>query len=460
MLGISGVGQDRSLAVGNVVAVGVDEFEHIRCCADQDAVAQHANSQRRVDVSPLIEDLSLVHHPILVGVLEDQDPVTLGPLPIVAAIIDHLAYPHTTAMIDVEIGQTLEHGLRGCQCRLHPIGNRQSRYGILRGSLLERCLTGPDSGRQSLGGDVKLGGRRAAPILCHSSLIQSTTYLEPQGVLGQIKHNRAVGMRTDAAHYLIENLQLSSTRIGVLANLPPLAACRDPVLLQKGDLPRLGHQHRLDPIGPIACESVIASRNDHVQLLDSLDIHIGIDAMTRCLGGQHRRAKEQPTLGFGGCTGFLADRDSKLFGDAGRVEVPRYRFVLVFDQLGGRSIFDDRSFGGYIDMRCPENRIGNQSSRFGASPIPVEMATGVAEPTAAIGVLAGPSHMLRLFLGHRTPHVRVAAMGSIGPVHGALRSDRREDRRDSLEILSETHVKVPLVARFKRFDTPGDRMLG
>ena len=111
-------------------------------------------------------------------------------------------------------------------------------------------------------------------------------------------------------------------------------------------------------------------------------------------------------------------------------------------------------------MRCPENRIGNQSSRFGASPIPVEMATGVAEPTAAIGVLAGPSHMLRLFLGHRAAHIGVAAMGSIGPVHGALRSDRREDRRDSLEILSETHVKVPLVARFKRLDPSGDRMLG
>ena len=43
VLGISGVGQDRSFAVGNVVAVVVDEFEHIRCCADQDAVAQHAN---------------------------------------------------------------------------------------------------------------------------------------------------------------------------------------------------------------------------------------------------------------------------------------------------------------------------------------------------------------------------------------------------------------------------------
>ena len=373
----------------------------------------------------MIEDLGLVHHPILVGVLEDQDPVPLGPLPIVAAIIDHLAYPHTTAMIDIEIGQTLEHGLRGCQRRLDPIGNLQSRYCILGGSFLERCLTRPDSGRHSLGGDVKLGRGRTASILCHPPLIQGTTYLEPQGVLGQVEHDRAVGMRTDAAHYLIENLQLSSTCIGVLANLSPLAACRDPILLQKGDLTRLGHQHRFDPIGPIACESIIARRNDHVELLDPLDIHIGIDAVTRCLGSQHWRAKEQPTLGLGGCTGFLADRNPKLFGDPGRVEVPRYRFILVFDKLVGRARLDDRSFGWYIDMRCPENGIGNQSSRFGPSPIPMEMATGVAEPTAAIGVLARPSHMLRLFLGHRAAHIGVAAMGSIGSVHGALGSDRR-----------------------------------
>ena len=117
------------------------------------------------------------------------------------------------------------------------------------------------------------------------------------------------------------------------------------------------------------------------------------------------------------------------------------------------------AFGRNVDVRCPKDRVGDQAGRFGTSPVPMEMASGVTESSAAVGVLGGPSHMLGLFSGNRAANVWVSTVGSIGTVHRALGCDRREDRRDALHVLPKSHVKVPFVSGFKRFNSPGDRML-
>src|SRR5205823_2161604 len=65
---------------------------------------EHAKAHRRVDVAALVEDLDLVGNAIAVGVLKDEDAIALGPLAVVASVVDNIADPDTSASVDIEIG--------------------------------------------------------------------------------------------------------------------------------------------------------------------------------------------------------------------------------------------------------------------------------------------------------------------------------------------------------------------
>ena len=119
VLWLPGPHEEALLAVGNVVAVLVGEDDHVRRGRHDHLVAEHRDAQRRVDVTTLVVDFRRVRDSVAVGVLQNQDPVTLGPsvVPSVLAVIDDIAHPYAAAMIDVDVGGIGERRLRreqGC----------------------------------------------------------------------------------------------------------------------------------------------------------------------------------------------------------------------------------------------------------------------------------------------------------------------------------------------------------
>ena len=63
--------------VGLAVAVVVGEDKHVGRHRDDHLVAEHADAERTIDVSALVENRLLVGTAVVIGVFEDQDPIAL-----------------------------------------------------------------------------------------------------------------------------------------------------------------------------------------------------------------------------------------------------------------------------------------------------------------------------------------------------------------------------------------------
>ncbi len=104
VLRLTSLAENRFLLFRNVVSVGIGKHPNIGSSAYKDTITQDHDSHRRIDITPLIENLRGIHNTILVCILENQDAISLGSLSIVSAIIDDFADPNASTIIDIEIG--------------------------------------------------------------------------------------------------------------------------------------------------------------------------------------------------------------------------------------------------------------------------------------------------------------------------------------------------------------------
>ncbi len=85
----------------------------------------------RVDVAALIKNRRLIGFPVVVRVGENQDAVPFGACPLVAAIVDDFAHPHTPQVVHVNVGRTHQHRLGGKQLGLQFRVHVQSCHGLV-----------------------------------------------------------------------------------------------------------------------------------------------------------------------------------------------------------------------------------------------------------------------------------------------------------------------------------------
>ena len=76
-----------------------------------------------IDVAALIEDSLLIGDPILVGVFEHQNTITLRPAVVPMTIVFYFGCPNTTEMINVNIGDIGNLGFAGKESAFQPVGN-------------------------------------------------------------------------------------------------------------------------------------------------------------------------------------------------------------------------------------------------------------------------------------------------------------------------------------------------
>jgi len=183
--------------------------------------------------------------------------------------------------------------------------------------------------------------------------------------------------------------------------------------------------------------------------------------MTWSFGGQYGGGEQEFSVRFGRFrSSVFAGLDTEFFCDTGRIKVPWYRFILVFDELSSGFVFDVSTGFWNIDVSGPENCVGNESGGFGASPIPVEVTTGVAETAATVFIFGSPSDVLRFTFGDSAADIGVTAVRTIWAIHGVGGCDRGEDWCNAFHVVAETHVEVPLVASFEGFYTASDWVIG
>ena len=118
MLRPSNVGKHQLLTVGLVIAVVVDEPEHIVTAGDEGLVAEHADAVGAVHIMALMKHRGLVRRGVAVGVFEDEDAVAFGTFAQVLAVVDDFADPDAATMINVDAGRTRHHGFAGKELHL------------------------------------------------------------------------------------------------------------------------------------------------------------------------------------------------------------------------------------------------------------------------------------------------------------------------------------------------------
>ena len=144
---LPGLHEEALLGVGDVVSVLVSEDDHVRCSCHDHLVAENRDSQSGIDVAALVVDLRGVRHPVAVGVLQNQDPVALGPsvVPAVLAVVDDIAHPHAAAIIDIDVGGIGERRLRSEQGRFEPRIDVKSGQRLLRSAVTQARRTPRES---------------------------------------------------------------------------------------------------------------------------------------------------------------------------------------------------------------------------------------------------------------------------------------------------------------------------
>ena len=191
-------------------------------------------------------------------------------------IVDDLANPDSAQMINVD-ARRIEHRrlrvLAGEQRRFETVSNIQPLHRILRvtapNATLRAATVRADKKFRIgfVGEDQKPHGRAAT--LSNTVVIESGSRLELRKAMPvrQSKLNHRIRVRADAK---LDLLAIHGDRIAaailVDAHFPEARACGLPLhLRQLQFLPVLADQFRLDPIGPIASESITAVRRDKEQ---------------------------------------------------------------------------------------------------------------------------------------------------------------------------------------------------
>src|SRR5579862_6084260 len=79
------------------------------------------------------------------------------------------------------------------------------------------------------------------------------------------------------------------------------------------------------------------------------------------------------------------------------------------------------------------------------------MVMAAREPKAppALRSFKRPRHVLHFFFPHRSAHVRIALVRTVGSIHRARGGDGIENGCDTGHSLAKTHVKIPLVMDFE-----------
>ena len=229
----------------------------VRGHRDDHLVAEHADPQGAVDVTPLVEDGLLVGDAVLIRVLEDEDPVPLGPLAVATPVVHHLAEPDAAPVVDVDVGGAEEHRLAREERGLEARGNLEPLHcpgQFVRGAAGTRTR---QAERGLLGEDEELD--RAAAPLVGPAVVDAGPGAEPRHARGEVEaDDRRRVSAESVGRDLTVDLQQGSARVGVDADLAESRAGFLPLQGRQLRLARGPDQPGLGPVGPVATDPVAA----------------------------------------------------------------------------------------------------------------------------------------------------------------------------------------------------------
>ena len=87
------------------------------------------------------------------------------------------------------------------------------------------------------------------------------------------------------------------------------------------------------------------------------------------------------------------------------------------------------------------------------------MSAGEAKPSAAIGSLKRPGHMLGVTCRHALSDSRIAAVSTVTALHGFLGGHVGKNRRHALHPRRKAHMKIPLIIRLEGLNSLCDGVL-
>ncbi len=135
VLRLARLGEKQFLLVRLPVAIRVGEDENVRRRGDNHAVAQDADTHRRIDIASLVEHGRFVGSAVAVGVFENQNAIAGRPLAGSMPVIHDLANPDAAAIVDIDIRRAGEHRLRSEQRRFQTRCHIETGHG-LRGRVI------------------------------------------------------------------------------------------------------------------------------------------------------------------------------------------------------------------------------------------------------------------------------------------------------------------------------------
>ena len=109
VLWVSHLGEEKFFFVGLQVTIFIRQNPDVWRARDNDFCSlagrgrKHADSQRRIDLTPLKEDGLPIRDSIAVGILDHQNPITFFSFAIATSIIHDFANPDPSEMIDIDI---------------------------------------------------------------------------------------------------------------------------------------------------------------------------------------------------------------------------------------------------------------------------------------------------------------------------------------------------------------------
>ena len=152
---------DRRVEDAIAIDVGVDD--QIGRLGDDDLVVDHRHAERGDERGLLHERVGRVSLAVVIGVLDDDDPVAFGLTGVVRTIADAFGDPDPAVAVDVEVGRVAQHRRGGPERHLEALRH------------LKEVQRNPDGlgrrGRRALGGGRALGRglwrRRHGGLLRH-----------------------------------------------------------------------------------------------------------------------------------------------------------------------------------------------------------------------------------------------------------------------------------------------------
>ena len=104
VLGTADLGKEGFLLVGLQVSILISHDPDVVSRGDNDLVTQNTDSMNGIDFATLIEDGGFVSLAISAGVFKNENTVSLRALVTMAPVVDDLANPHPTKVVNINAG--------------------------------------------------------------------------------------------------------------------------------------------------------------------------------------------------------------------------------------------------------------------------------------------------------------------------------------------------------------------